>query len=65
MRESTSFKITKPIIIICVLLIAGSIVVTSSGAVDSANESEVFNESLLMENAQQAMQAQFYENLGQ
>ncbi|MHA1927443.1 MAG: DUF7948 domain-containing protein [Candidatus Thorarchaeota archaeon] len=65
MRESTSFKITKPIIIICVLLIAGSLVVTSNSNVVSTNESEVLNESLLKENAQQAMQAQFYENLGQ
>ncbi|MHA1636663.1 MAG: hypothetical protein ACTSUB_01500 [Candidatus Thorarchaeota archaeon] len=63
MRESTSFKITKPIIIICVLLIAGSLVVTSNSNVVSTNESEVLNESLLKENAQQAMQAQFYENL--
>ncbi|MHA1480009.1 MAG: DUF7948 domain-containing protein [Candidatus Thorarchaeota archaeon] len=65
MSKSRSFDGVKPVITICLLLIAGSIVMISYDGTAISSDSEVVDEFTIRENAQQAIQSQFYENLGQ
>ena len=59
----------KPIVLVCMLLFSGSFLITPFVGIDATSENEILNEvldeSALKENAREAMQAQFYENLGQ
>ncbi|TFH09747.1 MAG: hypothetical protein E4H14_03840 [Candidatus Thorarchaeota archaeon] len=64
MRRSAIASIN-PVIMICLLLFAGSIVMVSYDGTAISGENEVLNESEIGESAYQAMQTQFYENLGQ